>query len=338
MYRNKICQRSLQATSILLAFLWTSSASSETEALQRIRLTTIEQTPVSLAGAIVAEKMSLFERNGIAVVITEGKPEQALQDETEPSIYLLPARRFLQLRSRGARIIAVAANQSDAPIRLWFKDSKEHPTADSLKNKTIAYDPDTDAGVALDWLLQKARISRATITEVTYTYSSAETPAAVLVSSVGNDDSVTRQFILEARRGHSVLKWLDPRSAGVHLPGSVYATAERMLVNKPELISKFLKSLIAGWEAVYSDTVSAAATISTASSNLTNSDLQLALEEQRDYVRPLGQRFGDLSRLKIGNLYSFLLHRRLLDRTIDLAAAIDERPLIRAYRESREPY
>ncbi len=60
--------------------------------------------------------------------------------------------------------------------------------------------------------------------------------------------------------------------------------------------------------------------------------LKRIFEQQREFLRPGGARFGETLRNRWNDLYAFMLQRRLLKRPIDLSRAKDPKLLAEAYR------
>jgi hypothetical protein len=79
---------------------------------------------------------------------------------------------------------------------------------------------------------------------------------------------------------------------GIHVPGTVYFATEKTINGNLELVRRFVRAVIAGWELLLSDYEK-----SFRSSRMNRTSppgmVRFNLAEQRDFVRPLGRRVGE---------------------------------------------
>ncbi|MBR1092295.1 ABC transporter substrate-binding protein [Bradyrhizobium manausense] len=304
----------------------------------------VDQTVPSIAGLLRADQMGAFRDEAIALnIVGDGSENDLRKDISRVEVYLLPADKFLSMRAKGIKLTSFAVNAADSAVRLYFRRGSGVHALSDLTGRSIGCRCTTSETIVLELLLEKNGISKSGLTEVPHSGPDQLLTGGVdvLIASVGFDAPPEQEAKLNMQASASALSAaqidsLDPRSFGVHVPGTFFATSEETLRKDPSVIVRFLRAVIKGWENVYEDTNASAKLLSERAPQLTRASLQSTLDLQRDYILPGGQRFGETSRSKLGELYSFMLRRRLLPAAIDLLGAIDERPLLDAYRRPRE--
>lgn len=320
------------ALGMLLPFEHEAKASE----LPELALKLVDQSVASAAGLILARSEGLFTREQLSVQIESHPTTPEVGDHSDNVVLLVSAREYLRQRANGAPLRAFATNHADSPVSVFFRKDRMIRAPEDLVGKSIGYAGDPDSQIIFEWFLQKAGISRAKLKEV----PSADWHALisgeldVMTARTGIDDPITlsarypREAYAFSKAGIG-LDFLDPRAYGVHAIGSVYATSEQAFSNADRLV-RFLRAAIAGWSLVYDDTAKAARYLP--SPEFDSAGFQSALERQRNYLRPGGQRYGEISRSRFSDLYQFMLQRRLVSTQLDFSRAVDERLIVEAYR------
>lgn len=285
---------------------------------------------ISLAGALVASKEGFFAQQGLSVRFFNPQEFDTSSDDGSTVIVRLQnARDFLIARATGAPLIAIAGNYVDSSVTFFFRRDRNIRSAQDLAGKSIGYDPNSDTGLIFEWFLAKNSVARSTI---------AERPINPGLQGLLNNS-------VDVVLGHSGLDnlalekagvdygTLDPRAHGVHALGTVYVTSESSVRQRPETLVRFLRALIAGWDYAYNYPDKAAALLTSATdSDAQRNALKRALQQQREYQRPGGIRFGEALRSRWSDLYTFMSQRRLIRAPVDLSRATDTKILTEAYR------
>jgi ABC-type nitrate/sulfonate/bicarbonate transport system substrate-binding protein len=123
---------------------------------------------------------------------------------------------------------------------------------------------------------------------------------------------------------------LRPFDFAVHLLGSVYFSSEETISRHPEIISRFLGGVVEGWHALNSNYEVAA--IKLKDIGAPSEELGVFLEEQRNYLQPPGERFGEFDSYRWRVTQDVMLQQRRLDRSMDLTKAVTYEFLREAYR------
>ncbi len=286
------------------------------------------------AGEMVAARAGLFERDGLRVELRPGEVEAdpvRFVSEGTDAIGVAGAERFLLARGRGASIVAFAAAYLESPVVLYTLEKSAIRTPSDLAGKRIGYRPGQDTAIIYEAMMAKLRLSRGMVREVKVGSDMAPFLSGevdVWPGHVGVEGYTLKQ----ERIGYNVI---SPGSYGVHVPGTVYFTAERTVREKPELFRRFLRAVIAGWELTYADYATSIPLIASFDTGRLTPDLvRFRLEQQRAFMRPLGARFGEFDDTHWRSLQAILIQQRLLKEPLELSTAVTYDFLRDVYRRS----
>ncbi|MCK1396160.1 ABC transporter substrate-binding protein [Bradyrhizobium sp. 1] len=311
----------------LAGFLRDQACAAETTP---VVLQLVDQTDVSAAGAIVALKAGLFAKYGLSVRIENiDGGDASLQKGDAIVIRLQNAREFLIARAAGVPLVVIASNYIDSSVVFYFRRDRKIRSPDDLVAKKVGYDSKSDTGFVFEWFLGKNSVSRSSLTEV----ATSAGPSGILDNTldvlVGHAGVENVAF----ERNGVDYDVLDPRQYGVHIPGTAYLTTEANIRQNPDAIIRFLQALIAGWDLVYIDLDRTASMLAPPGSRESEIGLlRRSLEQQREFLRPGGARFGEVLKHKWSEIYAYMFQKRLIRSPIDLSRATDQKLLTEAYR------
>jgi ABC-type nitrate/sulfonate/bicarbonate transport system substrate-binding protein len=288
----------------------------------------------SFAGEMIAARAGLFEHEGLSVELKPGSAEsdavRQVSDDTK-TIGVANAERMLLARANGAPLVAFAAAYVESPVVFYTLEKSAIRIPTDFAGKRIGYQPSQDTAILYQAMLAKLLLSRSMVHEI----------------KVGSDITPFLRGEVDVWPGHAgvdayTLKQegvgyniISPDSYGVHVPGTVYFTAERTIRENPQLIRRFLRAVIAGWELTYADYATSIPLIATFDSGRLTPDLiRFRLEQQRAHLRPSGARFGEFDDTHWQSLQAILLQQRLLKEPLELPRAVTYDFLRDAYRRS----
>lgn len=285
---------------------------------------------ISLAGALVASKEGFFAQQGLSIRFSPHQERDSRSDDGSTVIVRLQnAHDFLLARAAGAPLVAIAGNYVDSSVTLFFRRDRNIHSAQDLAGKSIGYDPNSDTGLIFEWFLAKNSVSRSTMAERQLDpglQGLLDNSIDVVLGHSGLDSLALEKAGIDYGT-------LDPRAYGVHALGTVYVASEANLRQRPETLVRFLRALIAGWDYAYNHPDQTVALLaSPTDSDAQRNALKRALQQQREYQRPGGVRFGEALRSRWSDLYTFMSQRRLIRTPIDLSKATDTKLLTEAYR------
>ncbi|MGY4615519.1 ABC-type nitrate/sulfonate/bicarbonate transport system substrate-binding protein [Bradyrhizobium sp. USDA 4472] len=285
---------------------------------------------IALAGAMVASKEGFFAQQGISVKFQRRPSGDARPDDGAAiTVYLENARDFLIARASGASSVAIAGNYADSSVAFFFLRNSNIRSEEDLAGKSIGYDPASDTGLIFEWFMQKSSVARSSIIEIPSNpglKGLVDGKVDVIVGHSGIENLALEKAGLDYGT-------LDPRAYGVHALGTVYVTSESSIRQSPDALIRFLRALIAGWDFTYDKPDHAVSEIAALNDgDVDRNLLRRTLEQQREFLRPGGARFGDALRSRWNDLYAFMSQRRLIRTPIDLSKATDTKLLAEAYR------
>jgi NitT/TauT family transport system substrate-binding protein len=290
----------------------------------------VAQSDAAAAGAIVAINLGLFAKEGLAVKIEHiDDGHMGPDDGSAIVIRLQDAHQVLLNRAGGSPAVAFAANYIDSSVTFFFRRDRQIRTPDDLLGKSVGYDPSSDTGLIFEWFLDKNPISRSRLREASNNPGPKQILANaldVLIGHIGVEDVAFQEA------GVAIEK-LDPRQYGVHALGTVYVANEALIRSRPDVLVRFLRALIAGWDQTYDNPDQAASMIQSLNGEPDKiPSLKRALDQQRQFVRPGGGRFGEIAQYKWSELQTFMLQRRLLKAPLNLKQATNTTIIAEAYR------
>lgn len=285
------------------------------------------------AGEMVAARTGLFEREGLQLEFKPGGIEADLITLVANGVDTFGIARgdnFLIARSKGAPIVAFAAGYLESPVVFYaLEQSKIHVPQDFIARR-VTRQAGQETATIYDAMLAKLQISRSQVREI----SKATDLTALLNGDVdvwpgrvGKESYVLRQKGVP----YTVVY---PSNYGIHVPGTVYFTSEKIIRDHPSLVQKFLRAVIAGWHLTYADYSKSVPLISAYDEKtLTPERVRFELSTQRDFVLPLGRRFTEFDDRQWKLLRAILINERLIDDSIDMSKAVTYDFLREAYRK-----
>jgi ABC-type nitrate/sulfonate/bicarbonate transport system substrate-binding protein len=288
----------------------------------------------TFAGEMMALRQKLFEREGVRV---ELRPADRANDPIVSvangldTIGISRADKFLVARAQRVPIVAFAAAFVESPGRFYVLQKSGIRAPKDFVGRRVGRRAGDDTAIIYDALIARLGLPRSMIHEV---------PVEADLSKLLDGDidvwpgHVGQEDYALARQGVDYAA-ITPGSYGIHVPGTVYFATERTIREQPQLVQRFLKAVIAGWELTYADLTTSVPIIAAFDEQaLAADDVRFTLEHQREYVRPPAARFAEFDDSKWRSLHEILLKQRLLERSVDLSTAVAYEFLNEAYRKA----
>jgi ABC-type nitrate/sulfonate/bicarbonate transport system substrate-binding protein len=303
-------------------FVQVSNAADSTQQSVSVIVKSNAALDPSVAGIIVGIGAGRFKREGLFVDLLAGRSDGETLDyvaSTANSIGIANTYSLLLARARSVPVIAFAAAYQKSPIIFYTLAKSKTRSPEDFIDKIVGYQPDNATAVVYDALMSKNRVSRSRVKEIDV----ASDPALLANGTVDVLPGHIGQMHLFRRMGIDQYS-IDPARFGVHAPGTVYFTTAEVLRSNPELIQRFLRGLIDGWELAYSDYAKSIPIITEVIGNdFEMDDIRLLMDQQREFLRPLGARIGELTREQWSFAQNDLLQQRRLSAPIDIDAAMN---------------
>jgi ABC-type nitrate/sulfonate/bicarbonate transport system substrate-binding protein len=289
----------------------------------------------AFGGEMLAARVGLFDTEGLRLELREGSgatdPIKAVVAGAD-TFGVTRADAFLLARGSGAPIVAFAAGYIESPAVFYVLKGSGVQTPADFPGRKLGRRNGDDTAVAFDALTAKLALARSRISEVPVAQDLSmllRHEVDVWPGHVGEEDYALTKFGAD----HVII---NPAGYGIHLPGTVYFAAESTIQQHPQLVQRFLDGVVAGWEQVYADYATSVPVIAAFDERRLLPDyIRFMLDRQREYLRPVAERFGEFNDLRWRSLQNALLTQRLLTESVDLAKAVDYDFLREAYRKSR---
>jgi ABC-type nitrate/sulfonate/bicarbonate transport system substrate-binding protein len=286
------------------------------------------------AGEMVAARAGLFEREGLHIELKAGNGEADPVHLVSSGVDLFGvanAGNFLSARAEGAPVVAFAGEYLESPVVFYVPEKSAIRTPNDFFGKRLGYQSGQDTAMIYQALMAKLLLSRSEVHEVRV--SSDFAPFLNGTVDVWPGHVGAEAYVFKQRGfGYNVL---TPAEYGVHVPGTVYFTSERVIRQQPTLVRRFLRAVIAGWELTYADDAMSTPLIASYDPmTLTPELVRFRLQQQREFLRPFGARFGEFEDTHWRSLQDDLVQQRAIKEPIDLSTAVTFDFLRDVYRKS----
>ena len=207
----------------------------------------------SVAGDIYADAKGYFSDAGLEVNVKEGSPEKNAINELElgyADFGVASADQVIRALDKGAKIFVIAQLFQVNPMQWIYRtDQPEIKTLQDLKGRNIGITFGGNDETIMNTLFAKGGITKddVTITGVRFDFTPFFKKKVDVWPVYRNSQGVILKDKL-AKEGEDVF-FFNPADFGVSFVANSVITSEAMLKNNPDLVEKFLKALLKGWEA-----------------------------------------------------------------------------------------
>ncbi len=235
----------------LLLFTSCTKKSEERPDPIRYRLKWLFNT--SVVGDLWAEEKGLFEREGLIVEVKPGGPEKDAIKELElghAQFGVASADMVIRAVSKGSPVAVIAQLFQTNPLQWIYRPGEtEIKTPEGLRGKVIGVTFGGNDEAILRALLAKYGIleEEVELFSVRYDYTPFYERRVDLWPVYRNAQGIIIKEKLEGAGERAA--FFDPHRAGVPFVANSVVTTKEMLQKSPEIVEKFTKALLAGWEA-----------------------------------------------------------------------------------------
>ncbi|MBT3179186.1 MAG: ABC transporter substrate-binding protein [Desulfobacula sp.] len=236
---------------LLLLFLISTTNSFAKETKVNYRLKWLFNT--SVAGDIYADAGGYFKDAGLDVDVREGSPEKNAINELElkrADFGVASADQVIRALDKGAKIFVIAQLFQINPMQwIYRRDKPEIKTLQDLRGRNIGITFGGNDETIMNTLLAKAGIKKkdVAITGVRFDFTPFFMRKVDVWPVYRNSQGVILKDRL-AREGEDVY-FFNPADFGVNFVANSVITSQAMLEKSPDIVEKFLKALLKGWEA-----------------------------------------------------------------------------------------
>jgi NitT/TauT family transport system substrate-binding protein len=207
---------------------------------------------VSVVGALYAETHQLFEKAGLDVEVKAGGPERDAIRELElgyADFGAASADQVLRAHAKGAPVVVIAQLFQVNPLQWMYRpDEVQMQELADLQGKTIGVTFGGNDETIMRTLLAKAGLSSSDVDllSVRYDYTPFYRRQAELWPVYRNAQGPI--ISAQLNKAGEKTAFFNPAEFGVKFVANCVVTTSRTLTERPELVSRFLTALLAGWQ------------------------------------------------------------------------------------------
>jgi NitT/TauT family transport system substrate-binding protein len=207
----------------------------------------------TVVGDLYAARQGYFERADLAVDVKAGGPERDAIKELElgqAAFGVASADQVIRALDKGSPVVVLAQIFQVNPLQ-WIYRAAAPPikTLQDLKGRTIGITYGGNDEIIMRTLLAQAGLKEPAVTlfSVRYDYTPFYRGQVDIWPVYRNTQGV---FIGSKMRAEGdPVRYFDPAAFGVNFVSNSVVTSARMLREQPETVRRFIKALLAGWEA-----------------------------------------------------------------------------------------
>ena len=280
---------------------------------------------MSTVGDVYAEAQGLFANEGLTVALKPGGPERDAIRELElghADFGVASADQVIHALAKGSPVVVLAQLFQANPLQwIYFKDRVQIETPADFKGKTVGVTFGKNDEIIMRTLLARAGVPESAVRlySVRMDYTPFYSGRADLWPVYINSQGVEIGQRLEAAGER--IAFFNPEAHGVRFVANSVVTSERMKTEKPELVERFLRALLAGWQSAVdpANTETALAAVRQYDRDTTLEVLRAQLEATRPLIQsPGGPAVGQIDIAAWEQTEAMMRQYGQIDRAVDV--------------------
>ncbi len=207
----------------------------------------------SVAGDIYADAKGFFDDAGLNVNVKQGSPEKNAINEIElgrAQFGVASADQVIRALDKKAKIVVIAQLLQINPMQWIYRaDKPKIKVLNDLKGRNIGITFGGNDETIMNTVFAKAGISKndVNITGVRFDFTPFLMKKVDIWPVYRNTQGVILKEKLAKQNEH--VFFFNPADFGINFVANSVITSREMIKNKPDIVKKFLTSLLKGWEA-----------------------------------------------------------------------------------------
>ena len=208
----------------------------------------------STAGDVVAVDQGFFTREGLTVEVKAGGPERDAIRELElgyAQFGVASADQVIRALSKGASVVVLAQLFQTNPLQwIYRKDDFSLTRIQDLIGKSVGITYGGNDETIMRALLSVAGIkeNQLQLASVRYDYTPFYQKQVQVWPVYRNTQGIFLADKLNA--GGEPVAFFDPSNHGVRFVANSVVTSRKMLDQQPQIVKRFTRALLAGWQMV----------------------------------------------------------------------------------------
>lgn len=312
------------------ALVITGCTSREKKELQEITVKLKYFHQAQFAGNYAANEKGFYADEGLKVNLVSFSPEEPPLDAVlsgKAVFGITGANEMIMARARGLPIKAFAVIYKTSPICAYALKRSGIVRPQDFIGKTIGLEKAPDIEMMYSAMITRLGIDRSQIKEVTIGWDVTELLDGTVDVSTGYLVNEPHQAI-EAGHEVNIILMAD---YGVNMYGDVLFATEDTINNSPELVQRFLRATLKGWQYAIENQEEAVGIILKYSTDRTKSHESYMLQKSIPLIHTGDSPLGWMEIARWEQVQNLLLQQKILDNKIDVDKAYTTRFLEKIY-------
>jgi|SRR3989344_2700224 len=279
-----------------------------------VRLKWLHQS--QFAGYYVAEKEGFYKEEGIDVRLIPGGAET-------PSIQIVAGGseqfgvsgmvQLIEARKQGIPVVALATTYRKNPL-IWFGIDESIKTPQDLVGKNVGLTVGSNSDLLFRAMLKKNGVDIEDINIVPVKYDLS----LLLEREVDMYEGyLTDQPISAELAGYKTYV-LNPSDYGIYFYGDTLFTTEEMIKENPDLVNRFTKATLRGWQFAYDNPEKAVDYVLMYSDQLNKEQEMKGMKASLELIKPDNKPIGTIELNVVQQMQDLLVEYNIIDSSIDL--------------------
>ena len=284
------------------------------------------------AGMYVAAEKGFYEDQNLKVNLVPFSFEEPTMDavvEGKAVFGVKSASEIIQARAKGLPVKAFAVIYKDSPLCCYSLKESGITEPQDFVGKTVGLKPG-QITIAYQVMLDKLGIDRSQITEVQLGYGADDLINGTTDVSTGFSINEPHQAI-EAGYDVNIILFAD---YGVKVYDDVLFATEDTINNNPELVERFLRATLEGWQYAIQNEEEAVDMVLKYATDRTRSHEAYMLRQSIPLIHIGGSSIGWMERERWGHTHDILLGAGAIDKEVDIDEAFTMQFLKEIYGET----
>lgn len=267
-------------------------------------------------GFFTADQKGFYKEQGIDVVLTPGGAES-------PSIQMVAGggeqfgvtgmSQLMEARAKGVPVVALAVIYRKNPL-IWFSINEDVSSAEDLVGRKVGVTIGSNSDILFKAMLIKAGVDIGKVERVPVTYDISP----VLTGQVdAYEGYIINQPILAQEKGFETYI-INPVDYGINFYADTLFTTEKMIEENPDLVRRFVKATLQGWEYAYSHPEEAVNYTLRYNDQLNKEHETVMTQISLDLLKPDDKSIGTIDRKVLEEMYDLLISNNILKNPLDL--------------------
>lgn len=279
-----------------------------------LRLKWLHQS--QFAGYYAAEQEGFYKEEGINIMVVPGGAET-------PSIQIVAGgseqfgvsgmSQLIEARAKGIPVVALATTYRKNPL-IWFGIDESIKTPQDLVGKKVGLTVGSNSDLLFRAMLKKTGVDIKDVDIVPVKYDLA----LLLEGKVDTYEGyLTDQPITAELKGYKTYI-LNPSDYGINFYGDTLFTTEKVIQENPDLVKRFTRATIKGWQFAYDNPEKAVDYVLMYSDQLNKDQEMRGMKASLELTKPDDKPIGTIEMDVVRQMQDLLVDYGILESPIDV--------------------